>query len=102
MKNTKEILETFAMTYMTIQSSTDDVDLIDKEQEKLLDQTEKQLVEQHKKPSREEVEDVIVSSKYRQIFQDRMINAGFPGDTFKLARELAQALLDKFWGEEGK
>jgi len=44
----KEILETFAMTYMAIQGSTDDVDLIDKEQEKLLDQTEKQLAEQHK------------------------------------------------------
>lgn len=41
----------------------------------------------------EGIENVIVNSKYRNIFQDTLINAGFPGDTFKMAKDLSQAII---------
>jgi len=49
---------------------------------------------------KEKIKQVITTSKYREIFQDRMINAGFPGDTSTLAEVIAQAIITALTAEK--
>ena len=62
----------------------------DYEREDVISQIEQEIKELML--GKDEIKNIIINSKYKQIFQDSLINAGFPGDTYKLGKDLAHAI----------